>query len=164
MTEFYELANLPIIDKRRRPMQVASFDRKEENGDWGNFLCKDADGSMVMLDESCPGCIRSFWAAVTTDDTEMKIYLDGESEPRYVCSVRGFFNGAIPELVSNANTFLERGQWAYGDCFCGNFFTPVPYKKIKITVTGSNLDFYYHIMYERFIEGETEYKSRKLLN
>ena len=159
MTEYYDLKNLPIIDNRRRPMQVASFDRKEENGDWGNFLYKDSDGAMVMLDESCPGCIRSFWAAVTTDDAEMKIYFDGDAEPRYVCTVRGFFNGAIPELVSNANTFLERGQWAYGDCFCGNFFTPILYKKIKITVTGANLDFYYHIMYERFIDGKTEYKT-----
>ena len=75
---------------------------------------------------------------VTTDDAEMKIYFDGDAEPRYVCTVRGFFNGAIPELVSNANTFLERGQWAYGDPYCGNFFIPIPYEKgIKISTRES---------------------------
>ena len=160
MTDFYNVANFPIIEKRDRALQVASFDRKEENGDWGQFLYKDSDGSMVMIEETKPGCIRSFWAAVTTDDTEMKIYLDGESEPRYVCSVRGFFNGALPELSGPANTFLERGQWAYGDCFCGNFFIPIKFEKgIKITVSGSNLDFYYHILYERFIDGATDVRE-----
>ncbi len=155
--DYYDLKDLPVIDTGSRPMQVASFDRKEENGDWGQFLYKDADGAMVMLEENGAGCIRSFWAAVTTDDTEMKIYFDGEAEPRYVCSVRGFFNGAVPELCGPDNTFLERGQWAYGDCFCGNFFKPLYFERgIKITVTGSNLDFYYHILYERFKDNVKE--------
>jgi len=153
MTNFYDLNNFPILTNRKRAMQVSSFDRKEENGDWGHFLYKDSDGSMVMLDETTPGCIRSFWAAVTTDDAEMKIYFDGAEKPKYTCTVRGFFNGAIPELSGTGNTFLERGQWEEGDCFCGNFFIPIPYEKgIKITVSGSNLDFYYHILYERFSE------------
>ncbi|MBQ7670365.1 MAG: DUF2961 domain-containing protein [Clostridia bacterium] len=150
MLNYYDLKNFPVIERGRRAMQVSSFDRKEENGDWGQFLYRDEDGSYVMLEETKPGCIRSFWAAVTTDDALMKIYFDGEDEPRYTCTVRGFFNGAIPELSGVGNTFLERGQWKYGDCFCGNFFIPIPYEKgIKITVAGENLNFYYHILYER---------------
>ena len=156
MLNYFDLKNFPILSDRKRAMQVASFDRKEENGDWGSFLYRDVDGSMVMIDETKPGCIRSFWAAVTRDDTEMKIYLDGEREPRYVCSVRGFFNGEVPELTGVGNTFLKRGQWAYGDPYCGNFFIPIPYDKgIKITVSGENLDFYYHILYERFDDDHT---------
>ncbi|MBQ7714289.1 MAG: DUF2961 domain-containing protein [Clostridia bacterium] len=155
MLNYYDVKNFPIIADRKRVMQVASFDRNEENGDWGHFLYKDADGSMVLFEETKPGCIRSFWAAVTTDDAEMKFFFDGEETPRYVCTVRGFFNGAIPELSGDGNTFLERGQWEQGDCFCGNFFIPVPYENgLKITVSGSNLDFYYHIMYERLNEAQ----------
>ena len=71
MINYFDLKNLPLLTGRKRAMQVASFDRNEENGDWGQFLYKDADGSMVMLEETVPGCIKSFWAAVTTDDAEM---------------------------------------------------------------------------------------------
>ncbi|MBR6918328.1 MAG: DUF2961 domain-containing protein [Clostridia bacterium] len=151
MKNYFDLKNLPVLSDRKRVMQTASFDRMEENGDWGKFLYKDADGSMVMLDETTPGCIKSIWVAIATDEANMKFYFDGESTPKYECTVRGFFNGAIPELSGVGNTFLERGQWPYGDCYCGNFFIPVPYEKgLKITVDGDNLEFYYHIMYERY--------------
>ncbi|MBR0304001.1 MAG: DUF2961 domain-containing protein [Clostridia bacterium] len=155
MLDFYDVRSFPILTDRKRAMQVASFDRKEENGDWGNFLYKNEDGSAVLLEETGAGCLRSFWAAVTTDDAEMKFFFDGEDEPRYSCTVRGFFNGAVPELSGPGNTFLERGQWDQGDCFCGNFFRPIPYEKgLKIVVSGTNLDFYYHILYEKFGEDQ----------
>lgn len=152
MTDYYNLKNLPIITDNRQVMQVSSFDRKEENADFEHFLYQDKDGSQVLFDETVPGCIKSIWAAVTKEDCIIRFYFDGEKEPRYTCSSMGFFNGEIPELTGNANTFLLRGHYEEDDCRCGNCYIPIPYSKLKITAAG-NTHFYYHIMYERYTDG-----------
>ena len=152
MIDFYDLKNLPRLYTHRHVMQVSSFDRKEENGDFGQFLYKDTDGAMVLFDEVGRGCIMSFWSAVTFEESILHFYFDGERTPRYTCSLKGFFNGELAEFDTPANTFLERGHYDEADCRCGNCFIPIPYEKgLKITVTGKT-DFYYHIMYERYTD------------
>lgn len=150
MIDFYNLKNLPRLYAHRHVMQVSSFDRKEENGDFNQFLYEDKDGSMVLFDEVGRGCIMSFWSAVTFEESILRFYFDGEETPRYTCSLKGFFNGELKEFDTPANTFLERGHYDAADCRCGNCFIPIPYEKgLKITVTGKT-EFYYHIMYERY--------------
>lgn len=150
MVRHYELSELPIIRRDRRVFEVSSFDRKEENGDFGQFLYEDKDGSKVLFDEVGKGCIKSIWAAVTTDEAVLKFYFNGETEPRYVTGLTGFFVGELHEFVSTANTFLERGHFESVDCRCGNCFVPIPFENgLKITAEGKT-DFYYHIIYERY--------------
>ena len=149
MRDYFALRKLPGIDSDRQTMQVASFDRKEENGDFDQYLYKDADGSMVLFDEKGRGCIKSIWAAVTTDESILKFYFDGDNTPRYTCPLTSFFNGGIKEISGSANTFEDRGHGGDNNC-CGNCFVPIPYENgLKITVSGVT-NFYYHIMYERY--------------
>lgn len=152
MLRHYELSELPIIRRDRRVFEVSSFDRKEENGDFGQFLYEDKDGSKVLFDEVGKGCIKSIWAAVTTDEATLRFYFDGEERPRYVTGLTGFFTGKVKEFASPANTFLERGHFEGVDCRCGNCFVPIPFEKgLKITAEGKT-DFYYHIIYERYCD------------
>ncbi len=51
MRDYFDLRNLPVLEPDRRTLQVSSFDRKADNGDFGQFLYQDADGSMVLFDE-----------------------------------------------------------------------------------------------------------------
>lgn len=150
MIDFYDLKNLPKLYTHRRVMQASSFDRKEENGDFEQYLYTDKDGSMVMFEDTGRGCIKSIWAAVTRKETILNFYFDGEDTPRYTCSLTGLFTGELEELVGPANTFFERGHYEYDDCHCGNCFIPIPYEKgLKITVSGDK-KCYYHIMYEKY--------------
>ncbi len=160
MRDYFDLKLLPKIDNDRHVMQSSSFDRREENADFGQFLYKDSDGSMVMLDEKGRGCVKSIWAAVTTDECELKFYFDGSDTPKYTCPLKSFFEGAIADISGPANTFEDRGHGG-DDCRCGNCFVPIPYENgLKITASGKT-DFYYHIMYERYAsDAPSELTSR----
>lgn len=152
MRDYFDLKNLPILEPCRRTLQVSSFDRKADNGDFGQFLYQDTDGSMVLFDERGKGCIRSIWSAIVTEETILSFYFDGSDEPRYTVSLLGLFTGAVPELSGVGNTLEERGHYDEADCRAGNCFIPIPYTNgLKITATGK-LDFYYHIMYEKYTD------------
>lgn len=154
MRDYFNLSNLPILDNSRQVLQVSSFDRKEENGDWENFLYEDKDGSMVLLDETGKGCIKSIWVAVTNNDCILNFYVDGEETPRYSSPLRAFFNEPLPEFSGPANEFPERGHFDLDDCHCGNCFYPIPFENgLKVTAKG-NTHFYYHIMYEKYHDTE----------
>ena len=146
MYNYFDLSNLPVLDNKRRVLQVSSFDRKYENADWGQYLYEN-DGQYVLFDETGAGCIKSIWMAVTSDDTILKFYFDGSSEPRWQTTTKGFFNGGIPELTGIGNSFEERGHYDEDDCHAGNCFNEIPYSNgLKIVAEGEKKVFY-HIIY-----------------
>lgn len=150
MTDYYSLENLPKLSSKRRVKQVSSFDRKEQNGDFGQFLYTESDGTAVLFDEIGYGCIKSMWFAVTSDEAELSFYFDGETIPRYKTPLKAFIKNGVGEITGCGVTYEERGQWSGGDRFCGNIFVPVPFEKsLKITSCGKN-DFYYHILFEKY--------------
>ncbi len=152
MRDYFDLRNLPVLEPDRRTLQVSSFDRKADNGDFGQFLYQDADGSMVLFDERGKGCIRSIWSAIVTEETILSFYFDGSDSPRYTTTLMGLFTGAVPELSGAGNSLDERGHYDEADCRAGNCFIPIPYTAgLKITARGK-LDFYYHIMYEKYTD------------
>ena len=152
MYDYYDLSNLPRLDLRRQTLQVASFDKKEDNADFGQFLYQDKDGAMVLFDEKGKGCIRSIWSAIVTEETHLAFYFDGSDTPRYETTLMGLFTDTVPEISGAGNTFEERGNFSEADCRAGNCFVPIPYENgLKITATGK-LDFYYHIMYEKYTD------------
>ncbi len=150
MTNYYSLENLPLLSSDRRVKQVSSFDRKEQNGDFGQFLYTESNGDAVLFDEKNAGCIKSMWFAVTSDEAELSFYFDGESTPRYTVPLKTFIKNGVGDIKGCGVTYEERGQWTGGDCYCGNIFVPIEYKSsLKIVSRGKN-DFYYHILYETY--------------
>ena len=145
--DYYDLSRLPVLDSDRVTLQAASFDRRNENGDFNQFLYKDSDDSMVMFDDRGSGVIKSIWTAIATDDTEICFYFGGSSTPRWTVTLRGLFTGGIPELSGVGNTYEHRGHGGE-PAEAGNLFIPIPYENgLKITARGFQ-NFYYHIMYE----------------
>lgn len=154
MRDYFNLTNLPIIDTSRQVLQVSSFDRKEENADWENFLYTESDGTVVLLEEEGKGCVKSIWAAVTNNDCILSFYFDGEDTPRFTSPLKAFFNEPLEQFNGPAIEFPERGHFDLDDCHCGNCFYPIPFEKgLKITAKG-NTHFYYHIMYEKYHDTE----------
>ena len=52
MRDYFDLKNLPVLENYGRTLQVSSFDRKADNGDFGQYLYQDADGAMGLFDET----------------------------------------------------------------------------------------------------------------
>ena len=156
MTDYYSLNDLPKLTSYRRVKQVSSFDRREENADYGQYLRYENENTAVLLDEKGSGCIRSMWFAVTSDEAVINFWFDGEETPRYSSPLKSFIKNGVGEITGDGVTYEQRGQWEGGDCFCGNIFVPVPFEKsLKITSVGKN-DFYYHILYEMYAEDAPE--------
>lgn len=154
--DYYLLKSLPCLSSARRVKQVSSFDRKEENADYGKYLRNDGENTVVLLDEKGKGCLRSMWFAVTSDDAVISFWFDGEETPRYSSPLKSFIKNGVGEISGEGVCYDERGQWTGGDCFCGNIFTPVPFEKsLKITSSGRN-DYYYHILYEMYSDDTPE--------
>ncbi|MBR4933230.1 MAG: DUF2961 domain-containing protein, partial [Clostridia bacterium] len=155
MYKYFDLANLPILSRNRKALQVSSYDREYENKDWGNYLYDIDETTSVIFDDPGCGCIKSIWMAVPSKEAFMDFYFDGEDTPRYTSSLFGFFNGECKELTGIGNTFEERGHWELADCRCGNCFIQIPYEKgLKIIVRGEEKEkCYYHIMYESYPDG-----------
>lgn len=153
MRDYFDLKNLPVLENYGRTLQVSSFDRKADNGDFGQYLYQDADGAMVLFDETGKGCIKSIWATNATEETTLFFYFDGSATPQYTVSLMGLFTGGVPELSGVGNSFEDRGHYDEADTRAGNCFIPIPYTKgLKITATGKLDNIYYHIMYEKYTD------------
>ncbi len=153
MYEYYDLSYLPVLRDGRRCLQASSYDRKYENADFGQYLYEDGD-EYVLFDERGAGCIKSIWMAVTSDETFLHFYFDGEDTARWNTTSKKLFNDDIPELSGLGNTFELRGHYEEDDCHAGNLFIQIPFEKgLKITASGRK-KVYYHILYETYAEGE----------
>lgn len=159
MYEYYNLANLPVFENGTvRSLQASSYDRKYENADYAQFLYQDGE-EYVLMEEVGEGCIKSIWMAVTSDETFLNFYFDGEEKPRWTTTTKGLFTGGIAELDTVGNTYEIRGHYDYDDCHAGNLFIQIPFEKgLKITASG-NTRVYYHIMYEMYTDGGVHNKN-----
>ncbi len=155
MYKYYDLENLPVLDHNRRSLQASSFDREYENADWAQYLYEEND-TYIMFDEVGTGCVKSIWMAVTSQNTKMEFYFDGEDTPRWTTTTMDLFNGDIPELTGVGNSFELRGHYELDDCRCGNCMIQIPFKKgLKIVCSGEK-KIYYHFLYEMYSEGEKQ--------
>ena len=153
MYEYFDLANLPVLDPHRRMLQVSSFDRQYENADWGQYLYEE-DGAYILFDERGRGCIKSIWMAVTSDETALEFYFDGETSPRWTTTARALFCGGIKELSGVGCSFEERGHYDEDDCHAGNCFIEIPFERgLKIAARGEK-KLFYHIIYETYADCE----------
>lgn len=155
MYEYYDLGKLPVLCGHRRCLQTSSYDRQYENADFGQYLYEDG-GEYVLFDERGSGCIKSIWMAVTSDETLLRFYFDGEKAPRWETTARKLFLDDIPELSGVGNSFELRGHYEEDDCHAGNLFIQIPFEKgLRITASGRK-KVYYHILYETYADGEKE--------
>ncbi len=153
MYEYYDLDNLPVLKSGVRSLQTSSYDRKYENADFGQYLYEEGD-EYVLFDERGAGCIKSIWMAVTSDETLLHFYFDGEETARWNTTSKKLFNNDIPELSGLGNTFELRGHYEEDDCHAGNLFIQIPFENgLKITASGEK-KVYYHILYETCEDGE----------
>ena len=133
MYEYYDLSYLPVLRDGRRCLEASSYDRKYENADFGQYLYEEGD-EYVLFDERGAGCIKSIWMAVTSDETLLHFYFDGEKTARWNTTSKKLFNDDIPELSGLGNTFELRGHYEEDDCHAGNLFIQIPFEKgLKIT-------------------------------
>lgn len=153
MYEYYDLENAPVLNAKRRCLQASSYDRKYENADFGQYLYTE-NGEYVLFDERGAGCIKSIWMAVTSDETLLHFYFDGEKTARWNTTSKALFNEDIKELTGVGCTFELRGHFEDDDCHAGNLFVQIPFEKgLRITATGRE-KVYYHILYETYCDGE----------
>lgn len=154
MYEYFNLENLPVLEPRRRVLQVSSFDRQYENSDWGQYLYEE-DGAYILFDEIGCGCIKSIWMAVTSDDTVLDFYFDGETSPRMSTTSKGLFCGGVRELTGVGCSFEIRGHYDEDDCHAGNCFIEIPFERgLKIAARGEK-KLFYHIIYEMYADKDT---------
>ena len=119
-------------------VQDSSYDRSGGNGDSGNFLRVEGRKA-VLADIRGPGCIYRFWSANATG--QLRIFLDGETDPRIDCPMQDFFLGKIAPLVQPIVGHRSGGWYS---------FFPMPFAKscrIEVTDPGG---LYYHVQYQLY--------------
>lgn len=155
MYEYYDLDRLPFLSQERKCAQCSSYDRKYENGDFGQYLYEE-NGEFVLFDEKGCGCIKSIWMAVTSDETLLSFYRGDSSVPAFTATARELFSGNVPGLSGVGCSFEERGHYDEDDCHAGNILIQLPFTNgMKITGKGEKR-LYYHILYETYPQGEKE--------
>ena len=140
--------SLPLLRDHETTFQVSSHDKTGGNEDGGYFdvglesyLYKDQNNEYVLVDEMGSGYIARMWFT-KLPDCNIRIYIDGETDPLIDTPIEQFFQGDIypflypltgDELVSSG------GYISYIPVFFMN--------RIKITLTTP--PYYYNITYKK---------------
>ncbi len=175
-----QMTDLTFLTHRPNPVftmaQASSYDRRSNpgpnsdpfaNGDAGQFIRIEdtAHGKeYVMADLKGPGAVVRLWSA--NPSGTLRMYFDGEAEPRVKVKLADLLNGKIQPLAP------PFGYNASSGC---NLYFPFPYaKSLKITADGSEggnpTSLYYHVGYRTYAAGTTvktftadDYTSNKAL-
>jgi len=132
--------------------QFSSYDRKSEspdeewfaNADRGQYLrVEDHQGrkEYVMMDADGPGAVVRIWSA--NPEGNLRIYLEGESQPVLTVPMADLLGGRYPGLPRPIGGEYSKG-W--------NLYLPIPYSR-HCKITSDKGDFYYHVNYRTYEPG-----------
>lgn len=119
-------------------VQDSSYDRSGGNGDSGNFLRREGNKA-ILADLKGPGCVYRFWSANAAG--HLRIFFDGESQPRIDCPMQDLFLGKVAPFVAPIVGHRSGGWYS---------FFPMPFARgcrIEVTDPGS---MYYHVETQLF--------------
>ena len=137
--------------------QFSSYDRASKsptegwfaNRDWSHYLREEENNGRkewVLFDAQGPGVIVRWWLFNTPVAGSIRVYLDGESEPR--------FSGPITEMVGG--NLLAEAPFSQELAMGYDLYLPIPYAKhCKITVDEPTMEtlFYYNLNYRTYPAG-----------
>ena len=156
LTDLEGLAVLPPAGEKCQ--QQSSYDRSSRydaasakyvnwsaNGDAHGIIRKEGDAELLAEMEG-PGVIWRIWSAAPRDGN-VKVFLDGASEPTINLPFTGFFNGknapfVYPSIVNEAS----RGQ---------NSYLPIPFQKSCRILGEKGWGDFYHFTYTTYPPGTT---------
>lgn len=148
---FYDdLSLLPHLYPNVQSYYLSSYDRTGGNDDGfrGTYsqLYVDDKGEHVIFDANGPGCIYNFWFTGSRQDLhwgKLRLYLDGETTPRFECEAREIFSGQrrpfVYPLVTHA--FISSGGFS-----CS---APLPFAR-RLKVTTEKTAGFYNIYYQLY--------------
>ncbi|MCL6630379.1 MAG: DUF2961 domain-containing protein, partial [Armatimonadetes bacterium] len=132
LREMYDLTSLPFF-KDFCTRQFSSYDRTGGNKDWGTFLGNNGD-AVILADIQGPGCISRYWTTKLGGvHGTLRVFLDGEEQPRVSVEQGAFFGGGCPPFARPLTDTSSAGWFSY---------FPIPFaKSCRIETIGGG-DFY----------------------
>lgn len=158
-----QMTDLTFLTHRPSPLfkmaQASSYDRRSDpgpnsdpfaNGDAGQFVRVEntpAGKEYVMADVKGPGAVVRLWSA--NPSGTLRMYFDGEKEPRIKVKMADFLTGKVAPLSA---------PFAYTASSGCDVYFPFPYaKSLKVTADASNggkpQSLYYHVGYRTYAPG-----------
>ncbi|MEV5025673.1 glycoside hydrolase family 172 protein [Paenibacillus sp. LPE1-1-1.1] len=140
---------LPYLQPYTLAGGASSYDRSEGNFDGfgeSNFLYLDKHGDKVMLDLKGPGTIYRMWfTGFNPVDATIKIYFDGEVDPRVDMPLRDLLSGTNEPFLS---PLVVDDTASSGGFVC---YLPLPFSEsVKVTTNGIGDSFFYNIGYHTY--------------
>ena len=127
LARFHEL---PLL-KDFRCLQASSYDRSGGNADSGRFIRREGRVG-ILADLKGPGCVYRLWSA--NPRGQLRMYFDGESEPRIDCPFQDLFTDGYPPFATPLAGRSSGGWYS---------FLPIPYaKSLRIEVEDPGALFY----------------------
>jgi hypothetical protein len=132
---------LPFLFLGEQSRHSSSYDRTQNNIDFGNAYGIDASGNSILLDARTPGCVYRIWFTGFATTDQIHFYFDDETTPRISMPLLQLFSGTSPPFTAPLA----------GDAFAssGGFYSyvPLPFaKSLRITAT-PDTRLYYNIDY-----------------
>jgi hypothetical protein len=142
------LDSLPVLDATSHPASASSHAPVGDNFDFGPFLYTDDRGGKVLMEAQGPGVIDRFWMTGNSIDDfgNIRIYFDGEEQPRVDLPASTFFSGkqkAFPAPLCGGRDVSSGGS------YCN---VRMPFRKSVRVVASANVD-YYNIGYTTYPVG-----------
>jgi hypothetical protein len=139
-----EWSQLPCLQPHRI-IGFSSHDPRGGNGDSGHYLGTVGD-EHVLMDMTGPGCVYRIWFTGQDGAGKIRLYFDGEKQPRVEMAMRDFFSGATRPFLS---PLCEADAVSSGGFIC---YLPLPFaQRLRITTTGKG--HYYNIAAARYAPG-----------
>ncbi|GAB4154375.1 MAG: hypothetical protein Fur0037_23040 [Planctomycetota bacterium] len=135
-----DLDGLPVREGGVRCLQFASTDPTGKGNDHGHYLRSDGDRH-VLAEMNGPGVVTRIWSANAAG--RIRVFLDGEREPRIDAPFQALFTGAYPPFAEPIATHRSGGWISY---------FPIPYRKscrIEVDRLEDPGALYYHVQYLR---------------
>ncbi|MBI3817078.1 MAG: DUF2961 domain-containing protein [Planctomycetes bacterium] len=133
-----DLRHLLRQESGARCAQFASTDPAGRGDDHGHFLRLDGHRA-VLAEMEGPGTIVRIWSA--NPKGRLKIYFNGEEQPRVNCMFPDFFQGKV-EPFSGEFACHDGGGWIS--------YYPMPYEKscrVEVDNLENPPELYYHVQY-----------------
>jgi hypothetical protein len=154
ITDLEGLAVLPAAGEKCA--QWSSYDRASKydeptgkyvawdaNGDGGGVIRMEGDEA-VFAEMEGPGCIWRMWSALAGRGN-VKIYLDGASEPVFDMPFSSYFDYSIDEFnLRSLINIVSEGR---------NGYVPIPYQKSCKIVADKDWGAYFQFTYSTFPKG-----------
>lgn len=139
-----DLDGLPLLAPGVSCRQFASTDPTGRGTDHGHFVRKNGD-AVVLAEMDGPGVVVRLWSA--NAQGRLRVFLDGEAEPRIDGPFQDLFHGKLPPFCEPLAVHASGGWISY---------FPIPYgKSCRIEVAGLERPetLYYQVQYLTYPAG-----------